>query len=103
MRINIHDSFKTWRDFVTTAKTIYRFFSNQNLEIKSMVIYANLVNKTTNKSYTIYRKTNDEKIKQGIDVGCKFNNNDYGSHIILTDEKCLMTQQEYNKLQTKGE
>lgn len=103
MRINIHDSFKTWRDFVTTAKIIYRFFNNQNLKIKSMVVYANLVDKTTNKSYTIYRKTNDDKIKQGIDVGRKFNNNDYDSHILLIDEKCLMSQQEYDKLQNKGE
>ena len=103
MRINIHDSFKPWRDFATAAKIIYRFFSNQNLEIKSMVIYANLVDKTTNKTYAVYRETNDDKIIQGLDVGRKFYNNDYDSHILLTDEKCLMSQQEYDKLQTKGE
>ena len=71
MRINIHDKFKSWRHFVKFVKGLYRSLDQKGVEIKSLCVYANIVNKETQKPTELIFEDESGKIldKAGLDVG----------------------------------
>lgn len=99
MRINIHDCFKSWRDFTETTKALYRILQKYNTKIKSMVIYINLVDKDSNKAAQITNVENHNSI--GIDIGYfdwAKNKCSTAPVLFFKDEDELMSQREYDSL-----
>lgn len=99
MRINIHDAFKSWRDFVDVAKRLYRTFNSVNSEITSMCVYVTLANKDTGEFTTLNIRDNKSGLEYeaGIDIGYyEWEDNDYdGMFMKYTYEKELLSQREY--------
>lgn len=99
MRINIHDTFKSWRHFIDTAKRLYRFLGQYNLEIKSMCIYATLCNKDTKKVTTlnVYDKDGNFTDEVGFDIGYfEWENHSYeGMTLRYALDESLLNQKEY--------
>lgn len=71
MRINIHDKFKSWRHFVKLVKNLYRSLNQKGVEIKSLCIYANIVDKESQKStgLCLWDENGEMLGEVGIDVG----------------------------------
>ena len=62
MRINIHDKFKSWRHFIKFVKGLYRSLDKRGVEIKSICVYANIVDKESQKSTSLYLRDEDGKM-----------------------------------------
>ena len=107
MRINIHDKFKSWRHFIKFVKGLYRSLDKKGVEIKSICIYANIVDKESQKSTSLYLRDKDNKLlgEVGIDVGYfEWLNHGYDGMILqykLEDE--LLNQAQYNYERKKSE
>lgn len=72
MKINIHDKFTSWRQFVDLVKWIYRYLDSYNLEVRNLTVYIATENKETKKISTLYVKSkeNDEDVEEiGLDIG----------------------------------
>lgn len=71
MRINIHDKFKSWRHFVKLVKNLYRSLNQKGVEIKSLCIYANIVDKESQKStgLCLWDENGEMLGEVGIDAG----------------------------------
>lgn len=67
MKVSFHDEFRTWRKFIKAIKNVYKFIRNYGLEIRSMVVYLNLYDKTTGKPTEIYRTS--DHAEMGLEVG----------------------------------
>ena len=107
MRINIHDKFKSWRHFIKFVKGLYRSLDKRGVEIKSICVYANIVDKESQKSTSLYLRDEDGKMlgEVGIDVGYfEWLNHGYDGMILqykLEDE--LLNQAQYNYERKKNE
>lgn len=107
MRINIHDKFKSWRHFIKFVKGLYRSLDKRGVEIKSICVYANIVDKESQKSTSLYLCDEDDKMlgEVGIDAGYfEWLNHEYDGMILqykLEDE--LLNQAQYNYERKKSE
>lgn len=101
MKINIHDKFKSWRHFIDVVKRLYRKLDENNLEVKSLCIYANVVNKETQKcsGLCLYDKDGNYIDEVGMDIGyfewLKFTYD--GMIISYKAESNLLNQQAYQR------
>ena len=107
MRINIHDKFKSWRHFIKFVKGVYRSLDKKGVEIKSICVYANIVDKESQKSTSLYLRDEDGKMlgEVGIDVGYfEWLNHEYDGMILqykLEDELLNQTQYNYERKQNE--
>lgn len=107
MRINIHDKFKSWRHFIKFVKGLYRSLDKKGVEIKSICVYANIVDKESQKSTSLYLQDEDDKMlgEVGIDAGYfEWLNHGYDGMILqykLEDE--LLNQAQYNYKRKQNE
>lgn len=107
MRINIHDKFKSWRHFIKFAKGLYRSLDKRGVEIKSICVYANIVDKESQKSTSLYLCDEDDKMvgEVGIDAGY-FEWLNYGCDGMVLQYKLeneLLNQAQYNYKRKQNE
>ena len=71
MKINVHDKFKSWRDFLNLAKRLYKILDSHNLELRSITAYISVESKDTHKLTSLYVVDEDKDYREevGFDIG----------------------------------
>lgn len=99
MKINVHDKFKSWRQFVSVVKELHRFLDKHNLELRTITAYISVENKDTHKLTSLYVNNEEEQYSEeiGIDIGY-FEWDEIKHDGMLLKCKCesdLLSQSEY--------